>query len=176
MGIIEGISSCPWKRPTPCLPGKIIIETTKKTSLYLPQISHYKPDWLCLDLSVTGVNYQPRAAFLPHYSPLYALLHSQVPVLELWLHLHRRRYFNTCQNPWFRTRFPKQCVWAWWLQWITETLKSSPRGACHGCRGGGGCWSGAVTGGWFPSLLPTPAGLQLQYLLWELSPGPVQEG
>lgn len=66
-----------------CLPGKIKIDTAGKVSLHLSQISHYKPHRLCPDLTVTRVNYKPRAALVPHSSPLYAFLHSQVPMMEM---------------------------------------------------------------------------------------------
>lgn len=124
-------------------------------------------------LTVTRVNYKPRAAFVPHSSPLYALLHSQVLMMEMWLQLHRRKYFKTCQNPWLRTHFSKQPVWASWLRWIIEAFEGSPREACHG-EGGAGDRSWM----WIPSPPPpqTPAGPRILHVLRELSPGPTQEG
>lgn len=54
IGIAEAIGSYSGIRPAFSLSGKMKIHVTKKASLQLSRISHYKPDWLCLDLCDKG--------------------------------------------------------------------------------------------------------------------------
>lgn len=139
IGIVAAIGSCLWEQTYTWFSGENKLDATKKPSLPLPQISRTSQigcAWFS-QWQVWIINLGLRMFLIP--PALSAALHSQVPVMETWLQLHRRKYFKTCQNPWLRTRLPKQPVWTRWLRWIIETLEGSPRGAEREEGGAGGC-------------------------------------